>query len=257
MKDSEEQRKRKRVAKLVTLAQGDRSGKRYAELAGISPGHLTRIKKEDYLPSPEVVGKLTSIEADPQGGVTYEELMRAAGYVSCETEIEIKNDISPIEPQEKKADRENTRKERLLRYKEYEEHVRSDIFTFLAEKGVGLKKAENNDTECDLSIEITDQRIKQWDFDFKHVPNDMQKAPLRIFENLAFILRRHFSDQQKVSVIINNWRAYQMLERYEHRMPIRGEVSVLYYNEKSERIEDEIYLSNYVDGDYSREIYLV
>ena len=74
---------------------------------------------------------------------------------------------------------------------------------------------------------------------------------------MAFILRRRFSEQNKLSIIINSRKAFQLLERYEHNMPIRGEVSVLYYNETSEKFEKEIYLSNYIDGDYSREIYIV
>ncbi len=257
MNDSEENRKRIRVAKLVTFAQGNRSGNRYAELAGISPAHLTRIKNGDYIPSPEVIAKLTSVEADPQGGVTYEELMKAAGYVSKESEIEKKMDMYTSERPTKKTNKENTRKEKILRYKEYEEHVRSNVFTRIAEKGIVFLKIENMNSENDLSIQIRDRQIKQWDFEFKYMSDDMNKTPIKVFDDLAFILRRHFSEQCKLSVIVNSLKVFQFLERYEHEMPIRGEVSVLYYNEASEKIEKEIYLSNYIDGDYSREIYIV
>jgi hypothetical protein len=63
---------------LLRLAQGDRTAGEYAKAAGISLVSLSRINHRVVKPSLLTLSKLTSEEAAPQNGVTYEMLVNAA-----------------------------------------------------------------------------------------------------------------------------------------------------------------------------------
>lgn len=63
---------------LVRKAQGDRTVREYAKMAGVDPSTLTRIKQGNYTPGEKVLKKLVSPQAAPQGNVTLEQLVKAA-----------------------------------------------------------------------------------------------------------------------------------------------------------------------------------
>lgn len=68
------------LIKLLKLAQGDRSLNDFSRHANVSPGNLSRIMKGQK-PSPEILKKLAE---KAHNGITYEDLMIAAGYISTE-----------------------------------------------------------------------------------------------------------------------------------------------------------------------------
>ena len=63
---------------LLRLAQGDRTAGEFANAAGISIVSLSRINHRVVKPSLLTLSKLTSEEAAPQNGITYEMLVDAA-----------------------------------------------------------------------------------------------------------------------------------------------------------------------------------
>ena len=63
---------------LLRLAQGDRTASEFANAAGISIVSLSRINHSVVKPSLLTLSKLTSEEAAPQNGITYEMLVDAA-----------------------------------------------------------------------------------------------------------------------------------------------------------------------------------
>ena len=65
---------------ILEKAAGTRSMAEYANQAGVSPTYISRIKNGERIPTIALIKKLTSPEAAPQNGVTYEEMMDAAGY---------------------------------------------------------------------------------------------------------------------------------------------------------------------------------
>lgn len=67
------------LIQLLKLAQGDRSLNAFARHADVSPGNLSRIMKGQK-PTPEVLKKLAG---KSHNGITYEQLMIAAGYVDA------------------------------------------------------------------------------------------------------------------------------------------------------------------------------
>lgn len=75
----------KNLINLLHKALGDRSWNQYAMNAGVDSGHLSRIKNGNFNkpPKPEFLQKL-ALKA--HNGVTYEELMEAAGYFAFNTD---------------------------------------------------------------------------------------------------------------------------------------------------------------------------
>jgi Predicted transcription factor, homolog of eukaryotic MBF1 len=68
----------KNIIELVKKARGDRSLREYAKDAEVNVSILSRIESGEYKPGKKVLEKLTSPNAKPQGGVTYQDLVEAA-----------------------------------------------------------------------------------------------------------------------------------------------------------------------------------
>lgn len=66
------------LIKLITKAQGSRTQNQFALACGLSSASLTRIKNGAYTPKPSVLSKIAE---HASGGVTYSDLMYAAGYM--------------------------------------------------------------------------------------------------------------------------------------------------------------------------------
>lgn len=75
------------LIELIKQAQGDRSLNQFAKNCGIDPGNLSRIvnNKNAQPPKPETLRKISS---HAQNGVTYEDLMNAAGHIVINTSNE-------------------------------------------------------------------------------------------------------------------------------------------------------------------------
>mgnify|MGYP000559921173 FL=1 len=70
----------KELIRLLKIAKGDRSLNRFAEDSGVDAGHLSRVIRGMMVkpPSPETLKKIAD---KAQNGVTYEQLMIAAGHL--------------------------------------------------------------------------------------------------------------------------------------------------------------------------------
>lgn len=77
---------KKAFAELLRLALGRRSINQYERDSGVSAAHISRLMRElvDTPPSPQTIEKLSS---KAHNGITYEDLMKAAGYL-CPEPIE-------------------------------------------------------------------------------------------------------------------------------------------------------------------------
>ncbi len=254
-REDNKQDKVSQVYELIKKAKGPgRSFTAYARSAGVSPASLTKIKNGEYMPSPDIMRKLTSEAADPQGGVTYDDLMRTAGYAD-----HLMAYADMLSSRDWLAGRKNYRK----LFEEYSNKCHLLVYSALVNKGIPFRK-EKEETLQDanltgplLFIQTMDSPIKEWIFEYKYF-NDRYRRPMpdRIFTMLGMILRRPLNDTTKLSVVVNNKFAFQMLERYDHALSVRGEVSAILVNTDKGIIENEVYLSNYYDGDRSREVYL-
>lgn len=70
-----------RLIPVLKLLIGDRKVYEVERIAGIGNGIIGKIMRGERFPSSLTIKKLTSPEANPQNGITYEKLMIAAGYM--------------------------------------------------------------------------------------------------------------------------------------------------------------------------------
>ena len=110
----------------------------------------------------------------------------------------------------------------------------------------------------DLSIDIMDQKISEWLFEFRYWPPERGiPNPALIFFSLGNALKLHISKDTKLSLVVNNERIFQILKRYDHALSFRGELSVILYDFEKKEFVEECYLSNYYEEKTERELYIV
>ncbi len=272
--DAELNRRKKEVADLIEKAKGkNRSYADYAKLTGVSTASFSRMKKGDYLPSPKTIRNLTSEAADPQGGVTYDEMMRAAGYVTEEPDYAIElagmgeDKIHIVE--KSNSLRDSRQSDRLKNYSKrlfFEKEVASKIYTMLVENGMMFRKKDEEEVKelygggnrPDLEIAIMDQKIKDWAFEFIWFPQERHYPGMHfLFHAMGYALKMRFHEGMKLTYVINSKQTFQYFERFDHALSFRGELSILLYDSDENRFVDEVYLANYHEEDRSKELYLI
>ena len=247
---------------LIKRAQGNLSGKEYAARAKISQPALTRIKRDEYKPSPEVLERLAKAAEDPDE-VSYEDLLDAAGFRTQAERAATKMESEERLDRETSVDMEmirNLRRQAIRRYKECEAMVEPVIYTALVEKGIAFKKKENaaagkkgDIRHYDLVLEPINQPITNWVFELKPRAGSVVACKM----SLTCLFDEAFSEEKKFTFVVNDEDMFRKYQKYERLLPIRGEVSVALFNEENRKFVKEIYLSNYYEGDRSREVYLV
>lgn len=264
-------RRKKAIAELIEKAKGeDRSYAEYSKASGVSTASFTRIKKGDYLPSPKTIKSLTSEAADPQGGVTYDEMMRVAGYVTEES-------VSPIElaalgedevANKRDLERGSIQLRRLYTYQKslYEKDASSIIYTLLVEKGIMFRKKDDLEVNefhgrtyrPNLEIEIMNQKIRDWWFVFMMFPTERPHPSTHLlFQAMGYALKMRFNADTKLTYVVNSKQTFQFFQRYDHGLAFKGELSIILYDIDKKEFIDELYLSNYYEEDRCRELYLI
>ena len=271
--------KNKELINLIEKAKGtDRTYMAYARAAGISTAAFTRINNGDYTPTLATMKKLTSEAAAPRGGVTFEDLMRTAGYDVADgymnddisekfssndnsettNNVNSNNDTKDVEFSKSSVVYRSRRQE----IEDLTEEYISMIYKALVEDGFLFKKIQpdmyRRGFRADLIIEIVDNPIKTWMFEIKHTPSGFGGMGLSsIFMRLGYYLRLDVPDNMKLSLVIDDERTFNYFKEKVKSLAFRGEVSIILYSPEKRAFIDEVYLSNYYLEDTSREIYLV
>lgn len=80
----------KKLIEAIQLLIGDRTLIKYCEMSGIGYSYACRLLKgHSGLPTRRTLAKMTSEEAAPQNGVTYQKLMEICGYIEAEMKDEV------------------------------------------------------------------------------------------------------------------------------------------------------------------------
>lgn len=273
--DSESNKQKQKVAALVKLAKGeDRSISAYARAAGVSTAAISKILNLEYMPSAGTMRKLTSEAAAPRGGVTFDEMSRAAGWATEERDF-ADSDITLPEESDGSGVKGSVTNDYLvagnpasrLDYRcqilTLEKECISQVYTALVEKGILFKKGDmengpRRSSLIDLDLLLVQQSVKEWDINFMFFLADPSRVfSGRIFTRLGCLLQMETDELKKISIIINSETGFQYIKRYDHKLPYRGELSVILYDSEKKEFVDECYLSNYHEGDTSKEIYIV
>jgi len=202
---AEKQESIKKVAVLVKELIGDRSLRKTSADSGVAASYLTGILKERYLPSAEILRRLASPEANPQNGITVEDLMISAGYQNRyqdqydvqlsifdifgseedtdnkpEEKLEDTKDDKGLIPKEKKdsdISEKSTLKKLDLERERFKSCATGIIYKSLVEKRIIFSITDDlmaiRGFSPDISIKVTGIPIKEWWFSFKMLPTNM------------------------------------------------------------------------------------
>ncbi len=280
----------KAVAKLVREIIGTRSIRKASEDTGVAASYISGIINEKYLPSANILKKLTSPDGWPQNGITEEELMIAAGYQRdffsdsvkmtlgrSEAEAETDNGLISGEDifetdnnveSEEEQNREITLKEAKENYRSYRERtdrdeyaIRGILYSALAERHIRFEKDDDwniRGLRQKLQIKVSGQCISEWCFNILLVPFDTRFVRSHIrnmfIRLMGFLSTTEPKKERKTSIILTDLDSYQLLIRYQDKLSYKGDLSIILVDLNYYAIMKEDYLSHYKDE--SSELYL-
>ena len=171
---------------LLEKAKGDRSINQYANTIGISAAHISRLLRRlvNAPPSPETINKFAS---GAYNGVTYGELMLAAGHIDEKTE-----EISTMQK----------RSQTVETQKRFFQIILSDLYTRDFEWS--LNKTING--PADLMLEITNWEYSKWYIQIKAFVTS--RTIYNIYGEIACI---ELTPDTKITVAVASKNEFELL----------------------------------------------
>lgn len=284
--DPEAIRKAK-VASIVKELIGERSIRRTAEDSGVAASYITGILKERYLPSADILRRLSSPEAKPQNAITMEDLMIAAGYQTNYVEeaykealyeeitddengkpVDIRPDMNKIMQNINTANGQDSDEYIEYRRRHFRELdimrerfgkvakglilqnlIEKQIQFTMSDEGTGMRGIR-----ADIIVELTGQPVDSWWFDFRWVRTGDGRPMNGSFINARTILGNLIfvtpDPRRKYSIVISSKNDYDFIKGYADKLSFRGELSIILIDEENYSLVEETYLSHY---DYKNE----
>lgn len=215
-------------AELIEKAKGDRTINQYANETGVSAAHISRLLRQmiDSPPSPDTISKFT---ANAYNGVTYKDMMIAAGYILRDSNME-----------------EDSPRKRMEELRRIEEKIFQVIIADLMARDFkwSMDKPEGRIRFPDLLINIEDGYYKRWFFEFK-ATRSSNVPPFSIIHNFyGRLLAFELLPTDKFTIVINDERTYNFMIA---RPPInlRANLYVMLVDLENGRVIKEEKLSEY------------
>ena len=248
------------LAKLVQKAKGKRSYKAYAQDSGVSTTGVYRIIHGDFKPSVDTIRKLTSDTAKPEGGVTFDDMMVAAGYQSKKLDLYTEMLVDGVLIDSKEKQEPLDRKARMQLIRKYEAVVTGVLYRTLTRKGVSFEPITRNSDEhagatmlWDFPIRVQMGEINEWFFEIKYYSGSFQIFFSRL---LAYCVTLHPDAHRKISIVLNDPDAYERLKGYAGKLSYRGDLSIILFDEENLRFTEEKYIAHF-DEEKQSEFYLI
>lgn len=239
------------LADLIRKAKGDRSLKQYSLDCGISVSNLSKMmnNKMPYLPGPRTIAKLTLGDAKPQNGVTYTDMMLAAGFQIPETKEGLTVDAALDQVSNGEGEAMFTRMmsyyENIKRYDISPEQTRLEKLA----KGIILGHVANesisfsyDDTEVDtefvpdLRLKLVNNEFDYWWIEVKSYGN----SEMSVFQILGIAASVPADKKRKFSIAIDSANLYEKLIDFKDKTSMNANVSIILVDvEKAEIVKEE------------------
>ena len=251
------------VASLVKDLVGNRTIKKTAEDTGVAASYISGMIKGRFVPSVAILKKLADPKANPQNGVTLEELMIAAGFttnaMTYSYSTEEGSDIGFVA--ESCTYNTELTNYRMTMKEQKKQHAlfAGTIVMSLSKKGIGFSisgKPIVNYGIGDLCIDVNERGIKEWVFEYVYLINRKKNYLQKLYHTFGVLSSQEPQKDKKISLVVNDADLYQVFMRYKDKMSFRGELSVILIDEANASIEKEDYISHYNEGDTSMEFYI-
>lgn len=204
----------------VLRAKGEnRSLTEFAKQCGVNVSTLSRIvNKKNQGPSSDALVASIARNADPDSGITLDMLMNAQGKYKADQKIVV---------------------ERSYKYKtKYEEIMREAL------RDLGYKvediEVRSKVQMCDFAFRtnaIKEEGINKWVFETISDINELDRALMRLYGQLY--ISSTFEQGMKISVLINNKKAYDALIEKIKDEAVYDLLSVILINFKTKKVIDE------------------
>lgn len=285
-----------RVGKLVKKAKGDdRSLREYARDSGVDAAIISKIINGTYVPKKtRVYRSLTSQEASPRGGVTYQQLIEAVdsskqyqagimagmGMVATEAALVAIGGLpiaalgmgsagatalmASLASVKKKGDPDKA-DDTINEIQRFVATSNGIIFNDLGIKGISfqIEKKRYNELEnrFDTYLKIDNQEVTEYIFRYAYLSKEHQKIkylveniPRKIIEELTFI---EPSKKRKVSIVTNYEESYEYIFSHKGKLSYNGELSIILVDIKNVELLKEDYIAHYVGAGAPREMFIV
>lgn len=242
-----------KLGELIKLAMGNRTFREYAKDAAVSPASINRIIKGDYIPSSKALKKLSAPQAKPRNGITYEDLMVAAGYQN-------KNYVSDYDEEYQNemeyANLSLMTTSQAERISAYANAIQRDNYQRLAvgiiqkeliEKNYIFQTSENSNSSIDFTAYINKTPILEWGFIFKQLPSNSRYSNINryIREYIGEVTLLPPNSERKISIVVNQTAVFENIILHANKISYRGDLSVILIDLDNYSVESEVYLSTY------------
>ena len=206
-------------AELVKRSVGNTKNKEFASSIGVTPEYFSRITNA-RLANPPSIKKIQEIASHATNGVTYSELMIAAGYATPSDNV-LEN-ISDLSEDDQKF-------------------MQGTILTALSSIGIPCTmEQKNKDTDYNLSVSFKSGAFTHWHFYFLNNMNEdlISKCFNNLYSHLIF---DKISQTEKISFVTSNQDEYNY---YLNMLPINLDLnlSIILIDEKKLVIQSETWL---------------
>lgn len=194
-------------AQLLERSKGDRSINQYANETTVSAAHISRFLREliEAPPTPETISKLV---LKAYNGVTYRDMMVAAGYLTEHTNNDVEFNIDHIIPDSLINDSPmNLRNEIEILEKKFLQIILGDLY----KKSYMWSPAQfdNSTNFPDMLLNIHQDGYKRWFLEFKPTPNDRNfMSTMQTFHILGRITITELYPTDKFTIVVNSEKAY-------------------------------------------------
>ena len=285
------------VGELVKQAKGkDRSLREYARDSGVDAAIISKIINGNYIPKKlGLYEALTSLRAAPRGGVSYQQLIEAAGtseeYRSGMTagmSVGVTTTLSEVPSsslitvlkargiavhEDGTAETSNMKLEdiqkaqRLRNEKQrFEATANGIILGSLGKKGLTFQIVQTDGREVDgirfdTYVRLMNHVISEYLIRYAFISEEeagfpsLAKNTVRVLAEELIFLKPF--EKRKVSIVTNHPDAFEDLCTYKGCLSYNGELSLILFDLDRARLLKETYLSHYISGSPIDEIHLI
>ena len=208
---------------LITRAKGPRSINQFSDVIGVSPSSLFRIINGSVTKLRAPMLAKIAFYADPESGVTLEQLMKAQGL---------------SDPQD-----------RMLTAIQYEHECRRIFIDALIQRGYMVKDLFIENKRDEFDFELTTDALKngsgKWAVECKFLSRYSNALPAGIGRSRIALERAMAcfyigkSDYQRISLVVDHPVIFEQLKLKLSVLEIPNEISVILLNTDKGIIEDE------------------
>ena len=230
---------------LLALKGDQRTFSDLAKAAGVSAPAITRMCSGGYHPSPMTLKKLVSNAARPCNGVTFEDLLVAAGYSDSYSEPKsINESISETIPDEPKPTKAHLRKQLMGAIVE---SISAISNTFV--KCIDVSKIKPDRVgrfRPDLAVCVPVKRGElEWWFDLQPIDaSDMSEAICRLRYIIGNYIFVKLKPNQKLSLVLFDEDLFGAAASFKDSLSYNGELSLILVDKDELVIRKECLLSH-------------